>query len=391
VNHSTTRTGKRLAIILFSAFVTVTLIALSTRHYQRAAALLLRVEGTEPPRLLKLTSCAVEEQSAVLPGGIPGRLYLPRNRRDAPAMVVLHGVHHQGIDEPRLRAFARALAEGCVKILTPQLTSLVDYRIEPSAIDEIGTTTAWLAEQSHRRAGILGLSFAGGLALAAAADARYSDAVAFVVAVGAHSDLSRVARFFVTGQSELPDGRTQPVEPQQYGALVLAFAHPDVFFPKKEIPKAKDCMRLWLWEEYAQARTCGNGLSPGSNVMMEALFQYQIEQLRGRLLAEIERDKETMRRVSPSGRLSAIKSPVFLLHGEHDGVIPSAETLWLAKETPPKHLRRVLISPAVGHVDPAQTSMLDQWKLVSFLAAVLRESDKVSPTSKTAEAQPSSR
>lgn len=378
-------------VLLAGLIAALVLIVFATRYYQRAAAVWLRVEGSQPPLLLRLNSCEVEEQPVVLPKGISGRLYLPRDRKDAPAMVVLHGVHHLGIDEPRMRGFARALAEGCVKILTPQLTSLVDYRIEPSAIDEIGVATTWLAEQNHRRAGILGLSFAGGLGLAAAADPRYADNVAFVVAVGAHSDLARVARFFVTGQSELPDGRVQALEPQQYGALVLAFAHPELFFPQREVTVATNCMRLWLWEEFTKARTCSNGLTKNSNAMMEALFQYQIDQLRSRLLSEIERDKATMASVSPSGRLGAIKAPVFLLHGERDAVIPPAETLWLAREIPAQHLRRVLISPAVGHVDPAETSLRDQWRLGSFLAAVLRESDNELPASKTAEAQPSSR
>lgn len=391
MNHTKARARKYFSIILLGFFATVIFTAVATRYYQRAAAVWLRVEGAKPPLLLRLNSCQVDEQPVALPNGIPGRLYIPRDRGNAPAMVVLHGVHHLGIDEPRLRGFARALAEGCVKILTPQLTSLVDYRIEPSAIDEIGLATTWLAQTNHKRAGILGLSFTGGLALATAADSRYADKVAFVVAVGAHSDLSRVARFFVTGQSELPDGSTQALPPQQYGALVLAFAHPELFFPQKEVANATNCMRLWLWEEFVQARTCSNGLSRSSNDMMEALFQYRIAQLRSRLLAEIERDKETMASVSPAGRMAAIKAPVFLLHGERDGVIPPAETLWLAREIPPKYLRRVLISPAVGHVDPAETSLRDQWKLGSFLAAVLRESDHELPTSKSAEAQPSSR
>ena len=390
MNPTKTAATRRVLIWLSAFLLGLVLIAIATRYYQRAAAVWLRVEGEQPPLFLRLNSCKVEEQPVALPNGIPGRLYLPLDRNDAPAMVVLHGVHHLGIDEPRLRGFARALAEGCVKILTPQLTSLVDYRIEPSAIDEIGIATTWLAESNHKRAGILGLSFAGGLALAAAADPRYSEHVAFVVAVGAHSDLSRVARFFVTGKSELPDGSVQAFEPQQYGALVLAFAHPELFFPQKEVAVATNCMRLWLWEEFAQARNCSNGLSRSSNDMMEALFQYRIGQLRSRLLAEIERNKETMARVSPGGRLAAIKAPVFLLHGERDAVIPPSETLWLAREIPPRYLRRVLISPAVGHVDPAETSLRDQWKLGSFLAAVLRESDHELPTSNSAEAQPSS-
>ncbi len=389
--HRSTR--KRWALALLAGFlVGAVVVVIATWHHQRAVALLLRFEGKEPPFYLRLSSCKVDEQSTLLPESIRARLYLPQGRSDAPGIVILHGVHHLGIDEPRLRAFANSLAQACLKVLTPTLSSLVDYRVEPRAIEEIGIATSWLSAHSQRRAGVLGLSFAGGLALAAAADPRYSDQVGFVFAVGAHSDLARVARFFVTGKSQLPDGSVQTLEPQQYGALVLAFAHPEVFFPEKELSAAKSCMRLWLIEEYERARTCGNGLSRSSNVMMEALFQYHIEKFRGRLLAEIEREKATMAAVSPAGRLHAIKVPVFLLHGEQDGVIPPAETLWLAREVPKKYLRRVLISPAVGHVDPAQTSLRDQWNLVSFLAAALRESESAAPTSNTrVEAKPSSR
>jgi pimeloyl-ACP methyl ester carboxylesterase len=135
-------------------------------------------------------------------------------------------------------------------------------------------------------------------------------------------------------------------------------------------------MRLWLSEEYQRARACGIELSPSSNVMMEALFQYQIKQLREPLLAEIEQQKDAMAGVSPSGRLHAIKVPVFLLHGDKDDVIPPSETMWLAREIPRHYLRKALISPAVGHVDPTQTSFGDKWALVSFLAAVLREAEQ---------------
>lgn len=369
------RTRKWLVLALL-ILVALGLAAHFTRHHQRATALLLRIESQHPPAIATWNVCTVDEQQATLPNGLPGRLYRPREVKNAPGLVVLHGVHHMGIEEPRLKSFARTFAESCVLVLTPQLATLADFRIEPQAVDEIGVATSWLSKQQNRPAGILGLSFAGGLAFMAATDARYSPSIGYVVAIGSHSDLSRVSRFLVTGQSELPDGRVQSLQPQQYGALVLAFAHPDGFFPKKEVPKAKTCMRLWLSEEYQRARTCGNELSPSSNVMMEALFQYQIKQLRDPLLTEIERQKDAMAEVSPSGRLHAIKVPVFLLHGEKDDVIPPSETMWLAREVPPQYLRQALISPAVGHVDPAQTSFRDKWSLVSFLAAVLREAGR---------------
>lgn len=358
------------------ALVALGLAAHFTRYHQRATALLLRIESEHPPRLATWNVCTVEEEATTLPNGLPARFYRPREVKKAPGLVVLHGVHHLGIEEPRLKNFARTFAESCVLVLTPQLATLAEYRIEPKAVEEIGVATAWLRSQLGRNVGLMGLSFAGGLALVTATDVRFSHNIEYVVAIGSHSDLSRVSRFLVTGRSELPDGRVQSLQPQQYGALVLAFAHPDGFFPKREVPKAKTCMRLWLSEEYQRARTCGTELTPSSNVMMEALFQYQIKQLKDPLLAEIERQREAMAEVSPSGRLHAIKVPVFLLHGEKDDVIPPSETMWLAREVPPQYLRKALISPAVGHVDPAETSFGDKWTLVSFLASVLREAER---------------
>jgi acetyl esterase/lipase len=371
--------------------ISVALLFRCTRNYQQAAALLLRTEGSDPPTVLKVNNCDVEEQITTLPGGISARLYRPRGQNHAPGLVLLHGIHRLGIEEPRLRNFARAFAEDCVNVLTPQLASLADYRIEPKSIDDIGVATLWLSNQIQQPVGVLGLSFAGGLALIAATDPRYSSAIAFVLAVGAHSDLARVARFLVTGKSELPDGRTQTLEPEQYGGLVLAFAHPEEFFPEKEAAKAQDCMRLWLAEDYDQARGCKNGLSPNSREMIEDLFQYRIEHLRNRLLSEIDQQKQTMAKVSPAGRLSVIKVPVFLLHGDQDGLIPASETRWLAHEVPPQYLRAVLVSPVLLHVDPKQTSWLDRWKLIAFLASVLHESESsvVSSHNQT-EAQKSS-
>src|SRR5439155_24989482 len=78
--------------------------------------------------------------------------------------------------------------------------------------------------------GVMGLSFAGGLALMAAADARYQSDISSVIALGAYDDLARVTRFLATNEIELPDGKTGRIPAEQYGALVLVYAHIEDFF-----------------------------------------------------------------------------------------------------------------------------------------------------------------
>jgi pimeloyl-ACP methyl ester carboxylesterase len=84
-----------------------------------------------------------------------------------------------------------------------------------------------------------------------------------------------------------------------------------------------------------------------------------------------------MASVSPQGHLAQLTAPVYLLHGEADNVIPSAETLWLEREIPRQDVKAVLISPVISHLDlddPGPT-FADQWRLVHFFARILRAAE----------------
>jgi len=90
-----------------------------------------------------------------------------------------------------------------------------------------------------------------------------------------------------------------------------------------------------------------------------------------------ERHADDMAAVSPHGRLATLKTPVYLLHGAGDNIIPSAETEWMASELPKRSLKAVLISPVLSHLnlDGAGPTMADQLKLVHFFAEVLHAAE----------------
>lgn len=289
-------------------------------------------------------------------------------------MVLLHGIHDLGIDEPRLVRFARNFAASGIVVLTPELKDLTDYQILPGSIDIIGASAHELRQRTGRPVGVMGLSFAGGLALLAAADQRYAPDMSLVVAVGAHDSLYRVARFLVTGIAEAPDGATAQLPPEQYGALVLVYAHPQQFFSGASAQAAQESIRLWLAERYDAARAGEGAVSATDKTMLEALFRYDMSAIRQRLLAEIERDRAEFNQVSPQGKLGTLRVPVFLLHGATDAVIPSTETLWLSREIPAATPKLVLITPAMGHVDPsAHLSFRDRWQLIDFMAKIFEQ------------------
>ncbi|HEV7969208.1 MAG TPA: alpha/beta fold hydrolase [Candidatus Acidoferrales bacterium] len=310
-------------------------------------------------------------------GPVRARLYAPRGVAHPEGMVLVHGIHHLGIDEPRLMNFARAAASNGFSVLTPEIAALADYHVDGASIGAIGESTAWLQQRlGTGPVTVVGVSFAGGLSLLAATDPRYAPHIRALVLMGAYDSLGRVVRFLATSQAEFPDGRMEPYAAHDYGAAVFVYSHLDHFFPTGDLAVAHDALRDWLWERPADAQALLPRLGPASRATMEILLARQIDRLRPKLLDAIQADDSQLSAISPEGKLAALHAPVFLLHGATDDIIPSTETLWLANEVPKPYLRAALITPAFSHVDPDKHALwTDQLRLVEFLAGVLRNAD----------------
>lgn len=371
------RRAIRICVVLLGAVVVLALARPVWTHV-RAAGILLRVESPQHPgALANLTAHPIEEGLTEVPtpsGPIRARLYVPKNndRRDAPGIVLVHGVHHLGIEEPRMVAFARALSSSGLRVLTPELLSLADYQVDRSSVDLIGYSARALSAQVGQKVGVLGLSFSGGLSLLAAADPRFRPYIRFVVSVGAHDDLERVSQFLITNMIERPDGSTLHMMAHEYGALILIYSHVGDFFPPADVSTAHETLRLLLWEKVDESRKRAELLSPGSRQKMELLYSHQVDALAGEIRESIARRRAEMAPVSPHGNLAALQVPVLLLHGAADNVIPSSELLWLQRDLPPAALKSALISPAISHVAlGGEPSLTDQWRLVHFMARIL--------------------
>jgi dienelactone hydrolase len=343
----------------------------------RAARLLLRFQDPSSPA----PDGVVEDLQAIDDPGHPpirARFYAPLSPRGA--IVLVPGVHHLGIDEPRLVRFARAIAASGVAVLTPEVRELIDYRIEAASEEEIGLAARALHERMGAPVGLMGMSFAGGLSLLAASEPRFAPDVAFVVAVAAHDDLARVARFFATNEIPRPDGTIVHLAAHPYGPLVLVYDRLEDFFPPADLPAARDALRAWLWEDQADAKVKEAPLSPPSRARMDALFDDKLGDIDQALLAEIDAHADVFRAASPRGHMDGLRAPVFLLHGAGDSVIPATETLWLAADVPKSLVRNVLVSPALVHVElEGEPPLRERWALVHFMAQVLDEADRALP------------
>jgi pimeloyl-ACP methyl ester carboxylesterase len=366
-----------LALVsLFGVFLSCPIVL----FHWRAASLLLRVENPAAHRWWDFDTYRVDESNTALAGSngeIPARYYRPRGVIHPAGLVILHGIHHLGIAEPRLMNFSRAFAREGVEVLTPELRSLAGYQVDDKDISVIGAAMQELRRTTGKQVGVLGLSFAGGLALLAAADPQYRNDVSFVAAVGAHDDLTRVSHYLATGQISRPDGTVQYLPPHEYGMLVLVYAHVDDFFRDADVHVAKEILRLHLWEQANAAEAHLAELSPAGRDRMELLLRHEQAALTPELLAMIAAHAAEMDELSPHGHLGSLHVPVYLLHGANDSVIPASESLWLAHDIPQPCVRELLISPLISHVEVGgKPSLLDQAELVHFVARLLQEIDR---------------
>jgi pimeloyl-ACP methyl ester carboxylesterase len=370
--------------IFWIALLTVVLLAAgiySLRYELRSYVFLDQfLDPHATGMLIRLEGHGLDTQVVTLPttqGPVRGRLYLPRGVAHPAGMVLVHGIHHLGIDEPRLENFARAAASNGFSVLTPEIAALADYRVDGASISTIGESTAWLQQRlGTGPVTIVGVSFAGGLSLLAACDPRYAPHIRALVLMGAYDNLARVVRFLATSQAEFPDGHMEPYTAHDYGAAVFVYSHLAQFFPASDLEVAHDALRDWLWERPSDAQALFPRLSPPARATMEILLARQIYELRPKLLESIQKDNLRMTAISPEGKLGALHAPVFLLHGATDDIIPSTETLWLKNEIPKPFLRDALITPVFSHVDANQHAMwADQLRLLEFLAGVLRTAD----------------
>jgi dienelactone hydrolase len=363
---------RRLVALALLGLVLVALLYAPVARRVRASRLLSALADQK-----SATKTPLVETDLVLPGRdgpIRARLYrLPGTR--GPGLVIGHGVHYRGIEERRLVPFARELARAGLAVLTPELRELTDYRITLQGASIISDSVRYLAARKDLvvspRVGLLGFSFAGGLALVAASDRELGKHLSYVVSVGGHHDLGRVMRFLVRDEIETVDG-LRKLKAHDYGLVVLVHDNLERFVDPPDRDTMRAALRLWLHEDKRAALAIASQRVTASGERLYQLLESgRLREFGPRLEAILKERAVELSRLSPRGRLARIDVPVYLLHGSADTVIPPTEVAFAEQElADSEHL--ALVTPLLDHVEVSRHATLrDQLALVDFVARLL--------------------
>ena len=365
------RTWVRRSWIFALGFLTGVAIWVPSRRFVAATELLVELSRPAVPNAVSPISI-VDSSIEYAGGAARAHLYLPRVSPHR-CLVIGHGVHYKGIEEPRLVRFSSELANAGAVVLTPELSDLADYRVTRSGADVLGESVRSLSERcpAGSKVGLLGFSFAGGLALLAALDARVSDHLAYVASVGGYHDLRRVLAFLLTDTVQTLQGPTER-RAHEYGLVVLLYQYLPSFVPEEDLPYMRPAIRAWLEEDRSRAwALASRATTEKSERVFTALATRETGAIREAMTRVLSSETDALRALSPAGRLNEIRVPVYLLHGTGDSVIPPEETAWADKELGERP-HRALITPLIEHVElDANFRIGDALDLVDFMASLI--------------------
>jgi dienelactone hydrolase len=371
---------RRRLLLAALACGAVAISATAAWPHVRSLALLLDLGGRHDGvrRWLPVARAPVTQYDIELPtrhGPLPARVYAP-DGRSMHTLAVFPGIHSGGIDEPRLVTFSERLAAAGYVVVSVPLPDLRAFRITTRSTDHIEDAIRAIAESAwsgRRSVGVVGVSFAGGLALVAAGRPSLDGRVTAVFSIGGHGDLPRTLQS-LCGEDPLNAG--VPVAHIYALGVVLRSVSPHVV-PRDQVGRLEDASTAFL-EAHALPPERGNPLldelRDRGRGWPEPTVSLVRQMLDGDAASLCRAVAPHIEAVSGDPALSPERSPlphvpIFLLHGEGDRVIPSTETPRLAAKLRARGHEDVhwLVTPAVVHVElEARLSWPALWRLVRF-------------------------
>lgn len=386
---------RTVALCLVVVVAALAVSATYVRSYTRAAAVFVRMAQLGGPVEAAL---AWEREDVVVEmvtvpsrhGPLRARLFVPARIRRAVTLEA--GVNMLGIDEPRLYGLAYEIASVGIAVLTPETPDLARFAITARTTDMIEDSALWLAAQPrlarNGRIGMMGISFSGGLSTVAAGRPALRDKVDYVFSFGGYGSFPRVLHFLCTGKEPALDDVRPGAEvyrrPHDYGVAIILLGAADRVVPPDQAEPLRKAILTFLAAAtydlidrrlaarmFDEATAMAEAMPEPSRTYMRQVNARDVEHL-GATLEPVVRSITHAAALSPEESARPI-CPVFLIHGTDDTVIPSIESLRLARYLEGHTRVRVLLSSLITHAEMDQQHGVGEiWRLVDFFAALIR-------------------
>ncbi len=296
-------------------------------------------------------------------------------------LVLVPGAVRGGWRDPRLVAFAEALARAEFRVLVPELAAVRALQVTSDDARLLAAAARHLeAEAPARPLGLAAVSFAVGPAVLAVDQGAPID---FVVAIGGYHDLEAAITFFTTGRF-----RAGPGEPWRYRA---PNAYGKWVFVLSNVPRLEDGDDRRLLRRMAERRLgdLDADIEPlvaelgAEGRAVHALLVNDdpervpalIDALPAAIRAEIDA-LDLAKLDFDAWDRRAIATRFVLIHGMDDPVIPATQSEALARALGPERSRLYLVD-GLRHIDPGAVGPAGSVQLLraTYRVLTLRDGD----------------
>jgi pimeloyl-ACP methyl ester carboxylesterase len=278
-------------------------------------------------------------------------------------VLIAPGLHFGGAEEARMKRFISILAHGGLAVCAPDIPDYVDQVLRPSAPRDLGRALEHFLGLGILPEGsapaIFTISFGSWIGLEVACDPAFADRIGGVVTFGGFADWRESLRFcvglsyaddpnrardplnrpvcFMNIYDDLPEA---PSEPAQKEALFGAWrAFMEATWGREEMKTRGRHM--------AVAQALAEDVSPD---LRELFLQGCASAPGGEALAKAALEAGDRRLwLDPRPKLAGLKSPISLVHGMDDDVIPFEEMAALARALPAEADVRTYGTGLYGH------------------------------------------
>jgi len=370
----------RVALCLAAAALAAVAVDLPAEHRDYVAARLLLDAVPHPPFHLPATAAnrpmtrTAQLGQARAGTATTASLWLPTRGSRLPGIVIVAGAAPLGRHDPQAVQLARALAGAGRAVLVPDLalrTSTLDTA-DLQRITQAFETLATLPQVDPRRVGLLGISWGGALAVVAASTPPLAAKVAFVATFGAFYDLADLVGAVVTGAT-VYQGRTVPWQTVPEAAALVRSSVLSLLLPAQA-----SAVQAALGGARSNVPVSPE-LTPAERAVVALLTNRdpaRVARLAAGLPASIQRVR---RAFSPAFHIQDLQAPLLALHSTDDPAAPWTESALLvaaARAHDPGGARLTLVH-VFSHVTQqrsllAPSSLLDDWRLVRYVASLLQ-------------------
>ena len=291
-------------------------------------------------------------------------LYLPARGRARGAYLIAPGLHYAGPADPRMDRFCAILAAAGIAVLAPFLPDYTALRIDPRAERDLERALDALLAHPERppaiRPGVFSISFGSLLALRLAAGPR-GDELGRLLLFGPYADWAETIHFCLTGEI---DGRIHGARDPLNQAVVFMNLVADL-----PGAPAEPAPLLAAWRRYVEStwgrpemkvdgRHCevARRIAADLPAALRPLYLVGCGAEPGALelvRPALARAGERTTFLDPMPLLPRVRTPVTLVHGIDDDVIPYVQSHRLAAALPPAARARVHLTGLYGHTSRA--------------------------------------